>query len=103
MASDIGVSQPYWCLSSSTAVIQICQANNITDMLKEYSVPVAQMVEHGASSAKVMGSIPSMAGRYCQKILFQYFFSISYDIDIYHDIHLGYHQWAHLLDLENEC
>ncbi len=25
---------------------------------KKYSFPVAQMVEHGASNAKIMGSIP---------------------------------------------
>ncbi len=29
-----------------------------TDYICPYSFPVAQMVEHGASNAKIMGSIP---------------------------------------------
>ncbi len=30
----------------------------LSELLLHYSFPVAQMVEHGASNAKIMGSIP---------------------------------------------
>ncbi len=32
--------------------------SEINDMWMIYSFPVAQLVEHGASNAKIMGSIP---------------------------------------------